>query len=152
LLLLVKIDHNLLGEKEKLNPAELIRQKTDNFQELISQRNIHVHCSCDGTTVSGNKYQFDILLNNLFSNAIRHNKLGGEIRISVKNGLLNFENTGNTNALSESQIFERFYKDPQSDGVGLGLAILKQICIKQGYSLRYYFRLPMHGFELQLGS
>jgi signal transduction histidine kinase len=151
LLLLVKIDHNLLGEKEQINPAELIRQKIDNFQELISQRNIHVHCSCDGTTVSGNKYQFDILLNNLFSNAIRHNKPGGEIRISVKNGLLNFENTGNNNALSESQIFERFYKDPQSDGVGLGLAILKQICIKQGYSLRYYFRLPMHGFELQLG-
>ncbi len=151
LLLLVKIDHNLLGEKEELNPAELIKQKIDNFQELISQRNIQVHCDFDGTTISGNKYQFDILLNNLFSNAIRHNKPGGEIHISVKNGLLNFENTGNTNALSESQIFERFYKDPQSDGVGLGLAILKQICIKQGYSLRYYFRLPMHGFELELG-
>lgn len=150
LLLLVKIDHNLLGEKEELNPAELISQKIDNFQELISQRNIHVYCNFDGTTISGNKYQFDILLNNLFSNAIRHNKPGGEIHISVKNGLLNFENTGNASALSESQIFERFYKDPQSDGVGLGLAILKQICIKQGYSLRYYFRLPMHGFELQL--
>ncbi len=150
LLLLVKIDHNLLGEKEELNPAELIKQKIDNFQELISQRNIQVHCDFDGTTISGNKYQFDILLNNLFSNAIRHNKPGGEIHISVKNGLLNFENTGNADALSESQIFERFYKDPQSDGVGLGLAILKQICIKQGYSLRYYFRLPMHGFELQL--
>lgn len=150
LLLLVKIDHNLLGEKEELNPAELIRQKIDNFQELISQRNIHVYCNFDGTTILGNKYQFDILLNNLFSNAIRHNKPGGEIHISVKNGLLNFENTGNAKALSESQIFERFYKDPQSDGVGLGLAILKQICIKQGYSLRYYFRLHMHGFELQL--
>ncbi len=149
LLLLVKIDHDLLGEKEQLRPAELIRQKVNNFQELISQRHIQVTCNLDDTTVLSNKYQFDILLNNLFSNAIRHNRNGGEIHITLKEGELYFENTGNKNELPENQIFERFYKDPKSDGVGLGLAILKQICIKQGYSLNYYFRLPMHGFLLK---
>ncbi|MDT3400970.1 sensor histidine kinase [Mucilaginibacter terrae] len=149
LLLLVKIDHELLGEKVLLKPAELIEQKKDNFKELIDERHIKITCLTDDTTILGNKYQFDILLSNLFSNAIRHNINGGEIRIELKEGELRFENTGSKGELPQGQIFERFYKDPQSDGVGLGLSILKQICIKQGFSLQYTYRPFFHCFEVK---
>lgn len=148
LLLLVKIDHDLLGEQEWLDLSKLIGQKIENFQELILQRNLSLSFDTDHCRIMGNKYLIDILLNNLFSNAIRHNVEGGQISIKVSHGLLSFENTGLPTPLAEAHIFERFYKDPSSEGIGLGLAIMKQICNKQDCTLRYYFKSPMHGFDI----
>ncbi|MEB0261913.1 MULTISPECIES: hypothetical protein [unclassified Mucilaginibacter] len=56
------------------------------------------------------KYLIDILFNNLFSNAIRHNVNKGDITIELTSTRLVFLNSGNGNALDPQTIFNRFQK------------------------------------------
>lgn len=150
LLLLVKIEHNLLTDLEEIAVNEVILQKADYFRELISERNLRLTINTGPTTIQTSRYLFDILLNNLFSNAIRHNIDSGMINVFLKDGKLVFENTGEDKPLPEDKVFERFYKSSGSDGIGLGLAIIKQICSKQNFELKYEYRAPFHSFFINL--
>jgi signal transduction histidine kinase len=73
LLLLVKIDNNLLPDIEKVNIRSIILDKTQQFHELIQNKNIELDISVDDLELNTSKYLIDVLINNLFSNAIRHN-------------------------------------------------------------------------------
>lgn len=152
LLLLVKIEHNLLTDYQEITVKEAILQKSDFFRELITQRNLTLKISADDTKVLCSKYLFDILLNNLFSNAIRHNTTDGTINVLLSQGRLLFENTGKREALPASEIFGRFYKNPGSEGIGLGLAIIKQICNKHHFGLEYQYKEPFHRFVINLAA
>ena len=88
----------------------------------------------------------DVLINYLFSNAIRHNKNSGIIEIRLAGNKLCFQNTGDLAPLNQDAIFERFYKGRNSDGTGLGLAIMKNICARYGFSIGYRFNNGMHSF------
>ncbi|MDD7719567.1 MAG: ATP-binding protein [Eubacteriaceae bacterium] len=75
---------------------------------------------------------------NLIENAIRYNRVGGSVTVSVlrENGkiLFSVEDTGiGIPAEHQKRIFERFYRVDKSrskelGGTGLGLAIVKHIC------------------------
>ena len=67
----------------------------------------------------------DILLNNLFSNAIRHNIIGGKLEITLNEGHLIIKNTGRQSPLTPDVIFKRFQKGKESQGTGLGLTLVR---------------------------
>ncbi|SFA60188.1 Signal transduction histidine kinase [Pedobacter suwonensis] len=146
LLLLVKIDNNLLQDKEKINLKSLIEEKYVYFQELINGRNIHVESVLADVSIYANQQLLEILINNLFSNVIRHNYDGGQVEIRLDPEKIVFANTGHNPALDPEKIFDRFYKDHASEGTGLGLAILKQICNRQHFLLNYTYHHDLHTF------
>ncbi|TCO31140.1 signal transduction histidine kinase [Pedobacter psychrotolerans] len=148
LLLLVKIDNNLLQDQEQVNLKLMVEDKIIYFQELISERKITVDLTLMDVTLSASRQLLEILINNLFSNVIRHNYEGGKIEIKLEEGKITFANTGHTAALNPERIFERFYKDNASEGTGLGLAILKQICNRQNYLLEYAYHRDLHIFTV----
>ncbi len=148
LLLLVKIDNNLMPETELLNIQTIIFEKAQQFQELIHNKNIELELTLNYLEISASKYLIDVLINNLFSNAIRHNETGGIIRITINHKRLLFQNTGEQTALMDSVVFERFYKGKTSDGTGLGLAIMKNICNLYGFELVYKYVNGLHSFEI----
>lgn len=148
LLLLVKIDNNLLQDNEQINLKLLIEEKAVYFQELISERHITLDMVLAEITTSASRQLLEILINNLFSNVIRHNYDGGKIEISLDAEKIVFANTGHNPALDPDKIFDRFYKDHASEGTGLGLAILKQICNRQQYLLDYFYRQDLHTFTI----
>lgn len=148
LLLLVKIDNNLMPETELLNIQTIIFEKTQQFQELIHSKNIELELTLNNLEINASKYLMDVLINNLFSNAIRHNETGGIIRIIIKHKKLLFQNTGEQTPLVDSVVFERFYKSKRSDGTGLGLAIMKNICNLYGFDLVYKYVDGLHSFEI----
>ncbi|WP_316847688.1 sensor histidine kinase [Pedobacter psychrodurus] len=148
LLLLVKIDNNLLQDKEQINLKLLIEEKAVYFHELISERYITLDMMLADITTSASRQLLEILINNLFSNVIRHNYDGGKIEISLDAEKIVFANTGHNPALDPDKIFDRFYKDHASEGTGLGLAILKQICNRQQYLLDYFYRQDLHTFTI----
>ena len=80
--------------------------------------------------------------------AIRHNHEYGNIEISLSAQSMVFRNTGSGQALDPDKIFERFYKDSNSEGTGLGLAILKQICSPQHFGFSYAYTRDLHCFEI----
>ncbi|WP_449436840.1 ATP-binding protein [Pedobacter steynii] len=103
-------------------------------------------------TIYANRSLIEIIVNNLFSNAIRHNYDGGSIQISLFEDSLIFSNTSTQTGLHPVKIFERFYKDNTSDGTGLGLAILKQVCLRQHYQLSYHYEQKQHQFKIIFNS
>lgn len=149
LLLLVKIDNSIVSE-ETIGVATIIEERIQYFQELVSSRALVVHSLLNNTTIISNRYLFEILVNNLLSNAIRHNVDGGTINILLSENELVVSNTGAAHSLDEKLIFERFHKDPVSDGTGLGLAILKQVCDKLHFPFSYHYIGGLHTFKIHL--
>ncbi len=86
-----------------------------------------------------------MLLNNLLSNAIRHNVDRGSIAIQLTPDRLTVINTGLPPEIPTEELFLRFKKSNQSaDSIGLGLAIVKQICEVNQFSISYEYGQGQH--------
>ncbi|MBB6498585.1 sensor histidine kinase [Pedobacter cryoconitis] len=148
LLLLAKIENNLIKDEENVILDTLITQKLRQFNELLAASNIHLIQKMEPQRLYMSKYLADIMLNNLISNAIRHNKPNGEIKVLLHSGKLSVVNTGVEKALNSQRAFERFYKDASSEGTGLGLAITSQICNLYNFKLDYHYQGEQHEFSI----
>jgi len=148
LLLLVKIENNLVDDAELLSLKELISQKTRQFNELLLTKDIQLSQYMAEKYVTASKYLTDILLNNLFSNAIRHNTYQGLIIITLTTDKLVFQNTGGEKPLNTDVLFERFQKGQKSEGTGLGLTIVKNICKLYNWDITYTFENSFHNFQI----
>ncbi|WP_316748469.1 HAMP domain-containing sensor histidine kinase [Pedobacter gandavensis] len=148
LLLLAKIENNMIKNEEPIHLKPLIEQKLRQFQELLQSAEITVATDLMDKEVLMSKYLADILLNNLISNAIRHNVKPGRISILLSDNQLIFSNTGIEMALDGGRTFERFNKTAASEGMGLGLAISRQICNHYGFAMSYAFEDGLHTFSV----
>lgn len=148
LVLLVKIENNLINDEETMQLDELIAEKLKHFQELLTSKDIRLTKDLHPQTVTASRYLTDILLNNLLSNAIRHNTDHGNLIILLTHGMLVIQNTGPAQALDPDLVFERFQKGQKSDGMGLGLAIVKNICNMHGWKVSYDHNNQVHTFQV----
>ena len=141
--------NHLIDDNELIDLSSLVSDKIRQFHELIAGRQIRHTENLQLRTVSVSKYLVDILLNNLLSNAIRHNNEYGELRITLNNEFLVIKNTGLDKPLIEDKIFERFNKSNKSDGIGLGLALVKNICSLYGWKITYAYKDHFHQFKIE---
>ncbi|MEJ2901597.1 HAMP domain-containing sensor histidine kinase [Pedobacter panaciterrae] len=148
LLMLAKIENNLIADQETIPLDNLIRQKTRQFQELLQLHNINLRTDLAHKQINMNKHLADMLINNLLSNAIRHNYKDGQIFIQLNDSQLIVSNTGLDTALIADKVFERFYKNTASEGMGLGLAISNQICNLYHFKLNYAYQNSQHIFTV----
>jgi len=150
LLLLAKIENNLISDTEEIDLEEMINAKIRQFQELFERDGLNVAVKLSARKVTMSRYLADILLNNLFSNAVRHNINGGKILIELTKEKLTVSNTGKILNI-QNRMFDRFSKSTASEGLGLGLAISKQICNLYGFSIEYTHTDKLHFFSIYLG-
>ena len=148
LLMLAKIENNLIADQETIDLDNLIRQKIRQFQELLQLHNIKLKTEIANKQIKMNKHLADMLINNLLSNAIRHNYKEGEIFIQLNDSQLIISNTSSDTALIADKVFERFYKNAASEGMGLGLAISNQICNLYHFKLNYAYQNSQHIFTV----
>jgi len=112
-----------------------------------------LHADLLPAVVSMNKDLAEILINNLLSNATRHNYNGGEISISLTKNFLEIANTSTQSMLIETMLYRRFLKPiHQSDSNGLGLSIIKQISDTSGFSIQYSFNENKHRFVISFNA
>jgi signal transduction histidine kinase len=150
LLLLVKIENRQFSVVETIDLRAAIEKKVNDFQELWLAQQITINCSLNESFVSMNKDLSDLLINNLLSNATRHNHINGCIQISLLRNKLMISNTGNDQSLDKEKLFHRFYKSSQSaENNGLGLSIIFQICEVSGLHIFYKFRAGQHEFHCE---
>jgi signal transduction histidine kinase len=149
LLLLVKIENRLLENNEYVDLKLHIEDLLIQFEEIFLDKEIKVSCNLNEKELFTSTYLIDILLNNLLSNAIRHNHPGGEIRIKLDSTSLVVQNTGPSGQLKQDQIFVRFHKSTESEGSGLGLTISRQICENLKFRLSYSYDTPYHIFTVK---
>lgn len=149
LLLLAKIENNQFEEIQPINLKEKLEEKINEFHELWQSQNLQLHCSLQSAGVQMNAELCDILLNNLLSNATKHNYRNGEIKIELNLHQLKISNTSREEALEPEKMFKRFYKTSQGNQhTGLGLSIIKQICDASDFSLAYNFVEGFHAFTV----
>lgn len=148
LLLLIKLDNHLIKDDEPMNLKINILEKTIQFQELAQSKEIVIINKLTDKEIMASKYLIDILLNNLLSNAIRHNHKLGEVKIDLSADSLIITNTGDKNPLIDTKIFDRFQKGAASQGTGLGLALVKNICLHYGFNIGYAFQNGLHSFTV----
>jgi signal transduction histidine kinase len=148
LLLLTKIDNRQFRNPIHVNFRELIDLKIQQFDELMKLKNITHTTRLLDVFVNMNKELADILMNNLLSNAIKHNSEGGHIECLLTSNELSVVNTGSELTFNKEAVFERFQKSNNSDGVGLGLAVVKQICDVSGFKVAYFYNNQRHIFKI----
>lgn len=149
LLLLAKIENNQYGEVTMIDLKEKIREKLESFHELWQNQHITISSSLERTTVKLNAELADILLNNLLSNATRHNFSNGFIRISLQAKQLEITNSSLEKELDTQKMFARFFRSHEKNHyTGLGLSIIRQICDVSGFEMTYGFSPGEHRFSI----
>jgi len=151
LTLLTKLSNQEFVNQESVNLSELVLHKIATFQDLIEMKSITITSYIDEEVrIHLNSTLADILLNNLFSNAIRHNACRGTIDITLTQHSLIMRNTGEPLSIAADELFKRFKKGNQyGDSVGLGLAIVKQICTLNQYLITYQYKEGWHSIEVK---
>ena len=151
LLLLAKLDNLQFTDTQTLNVAELLQESMSFFSTQAEAANITLETQVtDRTlTVQANKMLWEILFNNLLTNAIRHNVPGGKILVKVEADRFDVLNTAAGQPLDSAQLFRRFGRtNPAAQGSGLGLSIVQQICTQYNWQLNYSFENGMHRFKV----
>lgn len=146
MLLLAKIENRLIADKQDLNLKTLIEEVLNQFEDLVSGRELLVEARLDDKPMQASLLLMEVLIGNLVSNAIRHNKLGGFISIELNHLKLQVSNSGVAGKLNVEDLFRRFQKSASSEGIGLGLTISKQICDMYGFNFEYIYLNEVHHF------
>lgn len=148
LLLLTKIENNQFPQTESVDLAPLIEEKLTQLEDPLKDRQLEVHRELEAARVPINSYLADILLNNLLTNAIRHNKTAGQVDIRLGERSLKISNSGPPPNFDPATIFDRFVKGSHSGGTGLGLAIVRQICDNYHFPVGYTYAGELHTVEV----
>lgn len=151
LILLAKIENMQFEKGSEVSLNEIILRKKEDLSAFIDAKNLDVEIKAEGNfLIRMNVYLSDILIGNLFTNAVNHNITGGMIRIFIKPGFLQICNTGENHALTNKTIFNRFVSgNPKSPG--LGLAIVRQICETHNLEVQYA-KEELHCFTIRIKS
>lgn len=149
LLLLSRIDNDQFTQTEDVDLAYLADSMLANLRPMADVAMISIESSTSTLMLKANPTLIEVLLTNLFHNAIRHTPPGGKISIVFLGRTLKLSNTGSPLTMDADKIFERFRKESKNENSsGLGLAIVKKICEMNGYQLKYTFSAGLHTFMI----
>ena len=150
LTLLTKLENQEYEAKEPVNFSRLLREALESFQELMQMKALHLTADIeDNIYIPLHAALADLLLTNLISNAIRHNYVAREgtgiIFVRLHREGLVIANTGREPQVPTAELFERFKKgNSGSDSIGIGLAIVRQICDLSDFDITYEYSKGSH--------
>ncbi|KIA94449.1 histidine kinase [Flavobacterium sp. KMS] len=151
LLLLSKIENENYLDKQPIVINEYLKKHLDFFTEQAKAKNLNIVIEyTEKLKIEGNPSLTEVLINNLFLNAIRHNIKNGKISIIITGDSITFLNTGQETPLVVDKLFNRFSKsNPSSQGNGLGMAIIKKITEISHWKIDYAFENNLHRFTVK---
>ena len=131
-----------VSRSDEIELAPLVDEILTDLTTLAEQKNITLHQNCEDVHMIGSDTLIYRLLFNLIENAIKYNHTGGSVTVSIRKeqhqALLHIADTGCgiPEAYRES-IFQPFFRvdksrSRQMGGVGLGLALVKEIAVLHG--------------------
>jgi signal transduction histidine kinase len=150
LILLARLENQEYEVDQPIDFSDFLREMLSSFEELIQMKSLSLRTHLVGNIfLPMNRSLADLLLTNLLSNAIRHNVPGGNIEVILSRSGLVVSNTGNPPGAPTAELFQRFKKGNQSnDSVGIGLAIVKQICDLHNFNIQYRYVYNQHILEI----
>lgn len=151
---LSKLVHTLLEmsnlssapRSDRIELAALVEEIITDLTPLASQNDITMEQDCDNVVITGSDALIYRLVFNLIENAVKYNRRGGSVSVSVHK-----ENSDVVVRVSDTgcgipeeyreSIFQPFFRvdksrSRQMGGVGLGLALVHEIAVLHGGSVR----------------
>jgi two-component system OmpR family sensor kinase len=139
-------------EIEEININHLVKDVLAKFENKIQEKNLRIVFSeKDHIKINANYIDIEVCFSNLIENAIKYNEKNGIIEIEFDKSIVKIKNTGKSINKPE-KIFEKFYRENDAgttEGLGLGLSIVKKICEKYGFKISYSFRDNMNNFIIK---
>lgn len=135
-----------VSRTDEIPLAPLAEEILTDLAPLAQEKQVTLRQDCEEVSMVGSDALIYRLLFNLIENAIKYNKPGGTVFVSVKqadeNVILEVADTGS--GIPEDcmeHIFEPFFRvdksrSRQMGGVGLGLALVREIALLHGGSVR----------------
>ena len=151
LLLLSKIDNDQFADVEEIELTQVAIPIVENLMPIAALDKVSIETTFHPLKIQANPTLMEILLNNLFQNAVRHTVPEGQVNIAIRDSWVRVSNTGGPLKIPPTEMFERFKKDSKNENsVGLGLAIIRKICDTNGYGLEYRYESGSHIFVIAL--
>ena len=144
LLILAKMDEIAqIDQAAEVDLALLLQALAERFAPQAAAKGGEIVCSAESAVVQGNAHLLERLFGNLIDNAIKHGPPGGQVAVKAEPGdgkdfIVTIHDSGG--AIPPEilpRMFDRFFRADQSrsqatPGVGLGLAIARQIALRHG--------------------
>ncbi|MEA1892296.1 MAG: HAMP domain-containing sensor histidine kinase [Campylobacterota bacterium] len=133
------LNNKIISNNQDINLKQLIEQRVEYFSILVNMKKIkvvtnlnpHVALNIDSKKIAK-------LIDNILSNAIKYNKINGSIYIDLDSNKLTIKDTGK--GIKKEQIgmmFDRYARfDKVVGGFGIGLNIVKMICIEYNITIK----------------
>ena len=131
---------------ERIELAPLVEEIITDLTPLASQNDITMEQDCDNVVITGSDALIYRLVFNLIENAVKYNRRGGSVSVSVhkenNDVVVRVSDTGcGIPEEYRESIFQPFFRvdksrSRQMGGVGLGLALVHEIAVLHGGSVR----------------
>lgn len=121
-------------QKERLSVGVILNERLEFFAPFFSQKSIEIRANVGESEMIAERNALNTLFDNLISNAIKYNKKGGFIALTLDKGIFSIENSGVLIARENTdKIFERYARfGADTGGFGIGLSLVKKICDEYG--------------------
>ena len=133
---LSRLDEGGVGlQRESVDLLQLAQKVEERIEPLAKQSQVDIKVEGASFTVQGVSAVLEEMLYNLCDNAVKYNRPGGKVRVTVaprdQGGVVTVSDNGiGIPAQDQQRVFERFYRVDKSHskeigGTGLGLSIVK---------------------------
>jgi two-component system OmpR family sensor kinase len=126
----VALKNEVYSKNENVNLSKLLKERTEYFRVIAAQKRISCKLQLShDVIIMIDKKKIARMIDNLISNAIKYNKKGGSINITLRKDYFLIEDTGIGMQKNEIvEIFERYSRFNESEGgFGIGLNIVAAI-------------------------
>jgi signal transduction histidine kinase len=124
-----------------LSLSMLAADAVDYLTRLAERNDVSLHVEREGAaaSVKADEGATFVMLKNLLENAIRHSPRGGTVTLEVSPGGFAVVDQGpGVGPEDRKHLFKRFWRaSSTTDGAGLGLAIVHEICLAHGWQIRF---------------
>jgi len=130
------LDHNRKSNDEWIDLKRLIEDRVEYFAILAGSKKVSFDLDLNYSTIFIDGVKIARVIDNLISNAIKYNKRGGKISLTLRKDCFIIKDSGiGIESEKVNDIFERYTRFNSSEGgFGIGLNIVKSII--EEYSLK----------------
>ena len=129
------LSHHILSQDVEVDLKVLIEERLEYFSLLFESKKIELFTTLEeGVFLTIDRKKIAKLIDNILSNAIKYNKIGGTIHISLTKNEIEIRDSGRGIEKNKiNQVFERYSRfDRSVGGFGIGLSIVAAIAKEYG--------------------
>lgn len=122
---------------EEIDLDDIMTSTIDSMITLIEKKKLEIVIDSQHALVKVDLFQFQLVIKNFLSNAIKHTPENGHIYMSYNDKMFSIENEGPLLTQQQMKTIWETYVSSDREGTGLGLAICRSI-------------LDLHGFKYEV--